>query len=206
MEPKVYLFPLPHSMTLLRVGLPFHVYEPRYREMINDAIEMERPVAVVPARVDGNYQGQVFAGGVPEVVQTYPDGRMDIVLVGEVKGRLTASMRAGEPYEVYGYRPLSEDPSLSGQGEFLKEGLRASLANWAREHIPKQESLEMFVRIINDDEVMLGYASLFLVDDVKLRMKVLEEARWEKKVRLLWGACGPKEISLGPFLAPIRWV
>lgn len=205
MEPKVYLFPLQHTLSLPRVGLPFHIFEPRYRRMVNDAVEEERPIAVLPQRSDQDYRGKVFSAGVPQVVQRYEDGRMDIVLVGEIKGRLSQPKEGGRPYLVYGYEPLEEDTRLSSVSALAREGLRAALTGWARQHIMGEAQLEAFCQVIADDETMMGYATLFLVSDVSTRVKVLEEPRWEKKALMLWHCWGPKDIALGPFLAPLKW-
>ena len=74
------LFPL-QVVVFPRTRLPLHIFEERYKEMIGDAIRDHSEFGVVLAK--GN--GIVSAGCtvmVEKVLETYADGRMDIVTRG----------------------------------------------------------------------------------------------------------------------------
>ena len=74
------LFPL-QVVVFPRTRLPLHIFEERYKEMIGNAIRDHSEFGVVLAK--GN--GIVSAGCtvmVEEVLETYADGRMDIVTRG----------------------------------------------------------------------------------------------------------------------------
>jgi Lon protease-like protein len=81
MRPKLLpLFPL-QVVLLPDSTLPLHIFEDRYKEMIGEAIENNSEFGVVLA----NEKGIVNTGCtaiVQRVTQKYPDGRMDIVVVG----------------------------------------------------------------------------------------------------------------------------
>ena len=74
------LFPL-QVVVFPRTPLPLHIFEDRYKEMIGDAIRNKSEFGIVLAKEDGivNAGCTVF---VEEVLQQYPDGRMDIVTRG----------------------------------------------------------------------------------------------------------------------------
>jgi Lon protease-like protein len=107
------LFPL-HSVLCPGIALPLHIFEPRYRTMIGRCLEEGTPFGVVLIR-DGREVGPL-ANHIAEVGTTavirqagrYPDGRLDIVTVGERRFRI-ASVDAGrEPYLVGDVEELDE--------------------------------------------------------------------------------------------------
>ncbi|MYI75519.1 MAG: Lon family ATP-dependent protease, partial [Acidobacteria bacterium] len=46
----VPLFPLPNVVLFPRVFLPLHIFEPRYREMVRDALAADRTIGMVLLR------------------------------------------------------------------------------------------------------------------------------------------------------------
>jgi Lon protease-like protein len=75
------LFPL-QVVVFPRTQLPLHIFEERYKEMVGEAIRDGSEFGIVLARE----QGIVNTGctvKVEKVLEMYPDGRMDIVTVGQ---------------------------------------------------------------------------------------------------------------------------
>jgi len=75
------LFPL-QVVVFPRTKLPLHIFEERYKEMVGNAIRDRSEFGIVLARE----QGIVNAGCtvlVDQVLEMYPDGRMDIVTRGQ---------------------------------------------------------------------------------------------------------------------------
>ncbi len=82
MAPRLIpLFPLA-VVVFPRTRLPLHIFEDRYKEMIGNAIREESEFGIVLAKENG----VVNAGCtvlVERVLETYPDGRMDILTRGQ---------------------------------------------------------------------------------------------------------------------------
>lgn len=77
---EVGLFPL--SMVLLPTEqVPLHIFEPRYRELIGECLERGTPFGLVLADDDGLRQVGTLAT-VTEVTESFPDGRLTIVVEG----------------------------------------------------------------------------------------------------------------------------
>jgi Lon protease-like protein len=83
------LFPLPNVVLFPGMPLPLHVFEPRYRDMVRDAVKGPRLIGM--ALLKGDWQPlyhdrpEIFAvGTVGELVhvEELPDGRFNIVLRG----------------------------------------------------------------------------------------------------------------------------
>jgi Lon protease-like protein len=82
------LFPL-NVVLLPGMTLPLHIFEPRYKAMMNTVIEDAVPFGVVLSREDGIATVGCTAL-VHRVARTYPDGRMDVITVGESAYRIRA--------------------------------------------------------------------------------------------------------------------
>lgn len=204
MSKRVFVFPLNNTLTLLNVGLPLHIFEPRYREMVIDAIETDTPIAVTQIEHEGNYQGRAVVAGVPELLQKYPDGRMDIVIRGDQKLCLTKFLFES-PYKVFEGEELTEDMHLSDQGEFALECVSTALSTWAAKQITDHIQLMNFRHAITDPVTLVSYATLFMIDSPKEKQRLLAEHKFEQKVDRLLRLIAPKEIDLGPFLAPLKF-
>ena len=89
MSDLIPLFPLPNVVLFPGVFLPLHIFEPRYREMVADALDGDRMLGMVLLRPgwDRDYEGRppifpIGCTGVITHVEKLSDGRYNIVLRG----------------------------------------------------------------------------------------------------------------------------
>src|SRR5438034_814353 len=89
------LFPLPNVVLFPNVFLPLHIFEPRYREMVADAIASDRMIGMVLLRPgwehDYEHCPPVYPIGCSGIVTHFdrlPDGRYNIVLRGLERFRI----------------------------------------------------------------------------------------------------------------------
>jgi uncharacterized protein len=89
---RVPIFPLPGAILFPRTQLPLHIFEPRYRELVRDAVDGAGQIAMIqPQRLDDDNQAPLYGVGcVGEVVgiEELDDGRFNIVLMGSNRFRL----------------------------------------------------------------------------------------------------------------------
>ena len=99
---RVPLFPLPGAILFPRAQLPLHIFEPRYREMVKDAIDGAGRIAMIqPHRLDDDNQAPLYAVGcIGEVVgvEELDDGRYNIVLLGSNRFRVIKEAEVDAPY------------------------------------------------------------------------------------------------------------
>jgi ATP-dependent Lon protease len=89
------LFPLPDLVMFPHVMQPLHVFEPRYRELLNEALDSDGLIAmsVLAPGWEADYDGR------PEILphvclgkvvthQRLPDGRYNIMLLGSRRARI----------------------------------------------------------------------------------------------------------------------
>src|SRR6187401_894355 len=91
------LFPLPNAVLFPNVFLPLHVFEPRYREMVADAVASDRLIGMALLRPgwERDYEGRppvypIGCSGVITHVERLPDGRYNIVLRGLERFRIVS--------------------------------------------------------------------------------------------------------------------
>ncbi len=83
---EIGLFPL--GLVLLPTEqVPLHIFEPRYRELIDECLEQGVPFGLVYADDDGIRQVGTLAA-VTEVIERFEDGRLNIVVEGRERFRL----------------------------------------------------------------------------------------------------------------------
>lgn len=113
------LFPL-HSVLCPGVALPLHIFEERYRLLVSRCIERSEPFGVVLIN-DGREVGPVARladVGTTALIRRagrYPDGRYDIVTVGDRRFRVESLEHEREPY-IVGEVTLIEE-ALGGEAE-----------------------------------------------------------------------------------------
>ena len=99
---RVPIFPLSGAILFPRSQLPLHIFEPRYREMVRDAIDGAGRIAMIqPHRIDNDNQAPVYAVGcVGELVgvEELEDGRFNIVLLGSNRFRLVREAEVDAAY------------------------------------------------------------------------------------------------------------
>jgi Lon protease-like protein len=114
---RVPLFPLPNVVLFPDVPLPLHVFEPRYRALVADALGSHRTVgiAVLKPGYEADYHGRppiypIGCSGTIVQEERLEDGRFNIVLQGRERFRVVEE-QGGGPYRLAFVEPLSEQPS-----------------------------------------------------------------------------------------------
>ena len=125
---RLPIFPLPNVVLFPRVFLPLHIFEPRYSEMVSDALDGERLIGMVLLR-DG---WQQHSGPNPPIfpvgctgrithVESLIDGRYNIVLRGVERFRVRCEDHSRS------YRIATVDPfadAAEADPDRLRDGRR----------------------------------------------------------------------------------
>lgn len=92
---QIPLFPLPNVVLFPNVFLPLHIFEPRYRQMVADALAGDRMIGIVLLKPgwETDYEGTpavypVGCTGLITHAEPLEDGRSNIVLRGLEKFRI----------------------------------------------------------------------------------------------------------------------
>ncbi len=106
LPPELPLFPLPEVVLFPGVPRPLLIFEPRYREMIADALKGNRIIGMVLLRpgFEKDYEGRppIYSIGCAGVIEDYerlPDGRYGILLRGLTTFRVVSEDQR-KPYRL----------------------------------------------------------------------------------------------------------
>jgi Lon protease-like protein len=91
---RLSIFPLAGALLFPRSQLPLHIFEPRYRALVSDALARDRRIAMIQPREGGERPTLFDVGCVGRItqVETLDDGRFDIVLEGLTRFRLVTEL------------------------------------------------------------------------------------------------------------------
>ncbi len=127
---RLKIFPLPPVVLLPGSAAPLHIFEPRYRQLVKDALASDGLFAlaqVLPgqeALISGApaLEEMVCVGsiGMHEEVE---GGRYNLVLVGLVRARLKRELPATHLYREFEAELLEDEPSAPGVDDALRNAV-----------------------------------------------------------------------------------
>jgi Lon protease-like protein len=122
------LFPLPNVVLFPNVFLPLHIFEPRYRQMVSDALSGERMIGMILLQPghEEHYEGtpavyDIGCAGLITHVERLSDGRFNIVLRGLERFRIV-SEESPSPTILYRRAQIAPllEPTSPDRAELLK--------------------------------------------------------------------------------------
>ena len=122
---RISLFPIAGAILLPGMQLPLHIFEPRYRSLVGDALARDRLIGVVQPSDDGKRPDLFAIGclGRIEDVEALEDGRYNIVLQGLQRFTIKTELDVKTPFR-QAEAELWEEDEL---GEALSIAERAAL-------------------------------------------------------------------------------
>jgi Lon protease-like protein len=184
---RVPLFPLAGAILFPRSQLPLHIFEPRYREMVRDAVDSAGRIAMIqPHRLDDDNLAPLYAVGcVGEIVslEELEDGRFNIVLLGSNRFRLIREMDVDASY-----RCAEVDITAFGDDEPppLSLGQRAEVEREAR-RLGDAMGLAVDWAAVNrlDDEMIVNAIAQVAPFDIGAKQALLEQPTLDGRADLL---------------------
>jgi uncharacterized protein len=97
---RLSVFPLGGALLFPRMHLPLHIFEPRYRAMVSDALVRDRRIGMIQPRDTANPPGLFEIGCVGRIaeVEALDDGRFDIVLEGLARFAVVRELDVTTPF------------------------------------------------------------------------------------------------------------
>jgi Lon protease-like protein len=128
---RLSIFPLTGAVLFPGMQLPLHIFEPRYRALVGDALIRDRQIAMIqPQRVaDGAPLFKVGCVGKIGEVQAMDDGRYNLILEGTARMVVDATPHDLSQGEAIALSP-NESHKLSNPSD---DQLVFLVAGWAGE-------------------------------------------------------------------------
>jgi uncharacterized protein len=195
------LFPLPGVVLLPGTLLPLHIFEPRYRALVGDALAGDRTIGMAmlkPGWESAREAPPVHStGGAGEIVECekLPDGRYNILLEGRFRYRIVREDTTTGPYRrasvqerrAIAFGSAGERARVSKEALGLFEEIRGRL-----DLAPLPEGRLPAERLASELALRLRYTpaelqSLLETDALPTRFGALigRMVEWERRVRFL---------------------
>jgi Lon protease-like protein len=177
LPPTIPIFPLDKVVLFPNVFLPLHIFEPRYREMVTDALAGDRIVGMVLLRpgFEADYEGRppVYAVGCAGVIthnERLADGRFNIVLRGIEKFRIRGEDES-RPYRLAHVEPIREAADEQQRQELRRQ--RQRLEALLAAAVERSGSEPRFPPAVPDEDLVNALAQYLELDPIE-RQALLE--------------------------------
>ena len=177
LPPTIPLFPLPNVVLFPNVFLPLHVFEPRYRAMVGDALDGDRIIGMVLLQpgYQSDYEGRppVFPIGCTGVItraERLDDGRYNLILRGVERFRIERE-DADRPYRVAHVRAMPEYVADEHRAELRRYRQRLEALLVAA--IERTGARPRFPPAVPDEDLVNGLAQHLELDPLE-RQALLE--------------------------------
>jgi ATP-dependent Lon protease len=189
----VRIFPLPNAVLFPHVLLPLHIFEPRYVEMVEDALQEDSLIALAQLKPgwetlrseDPELFPIMCVGHIAHHVQLQ-NGHYNLVLQGTQRAKLITELPLEKPYRQARVELLED--VLEIQHESLANSLRADLLRGFRRLFPKLD-VEHDLHHVFESDIPLGVLcdvfAYSLQLDPLVAQQLLAEANVERRSRLL---------------------
>lgn len=189
------LFPLPNAVFFPSTILPLHVFERRYRRMVEDCVA-QGPLAMIVALLrpgwERDYEGrppvyEIAGAGRIVAHERLADGRHNIVLHGLTRVAIEELPADGLPYR------QARATVLSDEGTAGRADVQALLACTAPIVAAVRREHPEFALDVSPDEpasVVADRTADRLVPDVQLRQTLLETLDVGERVRMVTSSVG----------------
>lgn len=122
---RISIFPLSGAILLPDMQLPLHIFEPRYRALVSDALARDRMIGMIQPKGSGDMAALFDVGCLGRIgdVEALEDGRYNIVLEGLQRFTVKRELDVTTPFRQVEAELWEEDEI----GETLSLGERAAL-------------------------------------------------------------------------------
>lgn len=128
---RLSVFPLSGAVLFPHMQLPLHIFEPRYRAMVRDALSRDQRIGMIQPRDDRDPPGLFQVGCVGKIghVEALDDGRYNIILEGLARFRIVRELDVKTPFrqveaEVIGDNDIHETLGLMERASLEREARR----------------------------------------------------------------------------------
>jgi Lon protease-like protein len=194
------LFPLPNLVLFPHVAQPLHIFEPRYRQLMADALDDDRLIAMALLRPgwEEDYDKRppihpmVCLGRILQE-QRLADGRYNLLLHGLSRARVVEEPPTGKLYRVARVELVQDVAVGSAAREAaLREGLGQGVTPFFAAQSAAAEQLQRLLESGLPLGTLCDIFAFALPLGPEVKQRLLDEAGVEPRVRLLLDRASPR--------------
>ena len=180
---RLSIFPLGGALLFPRMQLPLHIFEPRYRALVSDAMARDRRIGMIQPSGAGDPPPLFEIGCVGRIahVEALDDGRYNIVLEGIARFRMKSEIDATTPF-----RQIEAEIEADQEEAPLASVQRASLEQESRRFADAQGyavDWEAVARL--DDESLVNGIAQIAPFDIAAKQALLEAETLADRTELI---------------------
>lgn len=133
---RLSVFPLPGAVLFPRMHLPLHIFEPRYRAMVQHALASDQRIGMIQPRAAGDPPKLYDVGCVGKIahVEALDDGRYNIVLEGLSRFRVRRELEVTTPYRQVEAELIASDDVHEALGLMERASIEREARRFAEAH------------------------------------------------------------------------
>lgn len=173
------LFPLPNFVMLPHVVKAFHIFEPRYRELVEHTLAGDKYVTLVMPKAgwESDYEGSFPLheyGCLTQIMnhEQLPDGRFNIVVRGICRVKLDQELLSSSRYR-QAKGTLLPDPAITYDGTMRQELLDA-VYHWVPDDPTAKDQFETLLSSINTGGMVADIISFAIPLPPETKQQLLE--------------------------------
>src|SRR5262245_24333443 len=186
------LFPLPNLVLFPSVIQPLHIFEPRYRQMMADALDDDRLLALVLLRPgweeDYHLRPPIHAVACLGAIaneECLPDGRYNLLLHGLRRIRIIEELPAEKLYRCARVELLQDVAPAAGQEDALRQELALRVPSWFAGHGAAMQQAEQLLEAGLPLSALCDIFSFALPLPMEVKQELLEELDVTRRARRL---------------------
>jgi Lon protease-like protein len=183
---RLSIFPLPGALLFPRGHLPLHIFEPRYRAMVSDALARDRRISMIQPKGPGEPPPLFEVGCIGHIreVERLDDGRFNIVLEGISRFRMIRELEVSTMF-----RQIEADLSTFNDAiepDALPSIVRAEIEREARRFADSRGVAVDWTQVSRlDDETLVNAISAMAPFDAAAKQALLEAMTLADRADLL---------------------
>lgn len=186
----VPVMPLPGALLFPNALLPLHIFEPRFREMLEHALTADRMLCVALVRPERHHWRTsddffpVSTIGLIRACVGREDGTSDLILQGMQRVKFSGFTQEA-PYPIAHIKPLKTRTKLNVETDALAAKVLefyGQLKSTGRE-LP--EKIDRYLSEMSDPEMLADLIASTFIGDASRRQQLLEALDLNQRLRLL---------------------
>jgi len=191
---RVRIFPLPSSVLIPGGHLPLHVFEPRYRRLVADALAGDQVIgiALLEPGWEAEYEKSppvrpIMGVGIIRAADRMVDGRFNIVVEGVLRARIVEELPTDTPYRVVRAEDVPDRIPAEKEGEIQSQAqLLRRLAVDLAAALPDASGRAFAQACIREKNPgrLADLAGAAVLIDARERQEFLEETDVSRRLRM----------------------
>ena len=181
---------LPETVLFPQGTLPLHIFEPRYREMLDDALQTHCMICVGTLHTDETSDPSVCTErvgsiGMIRISRQVEDGRSNLILHGVARIEF-GQWHSDKPYPNAEISPMPSWPMPPEEADLSIQSLRESLSDvMLRFPDGLKDQIDETLDSVDDPAALVDMVAHQFVREQAIRRKLLEENSVERRLSIL---------------------